>query len=336
MAKLKYYALCSRNMHTTKRHLDTIPKEDLVIVINTLLDTEERVAYKNEAVAWCQAEGVEYYVTESDGTPSTGKNSVFDIFQNSDNDYMVLVDGDDWITPHGIWLYDKIAQSESPPDVIALEYQIGVLAAAEWSMPESKTQATFNPAYIPAFAYRTFLHTKSWWEKTLEGTYIPYLPNDEYSRRLNAAHTRIYSFAYNYINNWEPHLRITFYSKKACTSEFRMDPELLVGEDTMQYCNLKFAWSRGRIDLRHLHETYPTYVYDQRLEGIVDYANKRDEDWGSVLWMDRLAEAYDEFLSQGKGCTTKPDYVDLPDFPEDYIADTSGLVNYPIRFIKYL
>jgi len=42
MAKLKYYALCSKNINAAKRHLARIPKEDLVIVINTLLDTDER------------------------------------------------------------------------------------------------------------------------------------------------------------------------------------------------------------------------------------------------------------------------------------------------------
>ena len=118
-------------MFTTKRHLETIPKEDIVYVFNSNVDCEihyERNSqYLVDAKAWAISENLEYYVTDSDGTPSTGKNSVLDIFQASDNDYMVLVDGDDFITPHGIWLYDKIAQSESPPDVIALEYQLGLI-----------------------------------------------------------------------------------------------------------------------------------------------------------------------------------------------------------------
>ena len=51
MAKLKYYALCSKNINAAKRHLARIPKEDLVIVINTLLDTDERWAFHNQTVA---------------------------------------------------------------------------------------------------------------------------------------------------------------------------------------------------------------------------------------------------------------------------------------------
>ena len=334
MAKLKYYVLCCRNMHGTKRHLDYIPKEDLVIVLNSWTDEggaigEINTQYLIDAEAWCIAEGLEYYITPSDGTPSTGKNSVMALFRESDNDYMVLVDGDDFITPHGIWLYNEIAQSESPPDVIALEYQIGLLAQEDWRGAPNK----MNPVHIPAFAYRTFMHTHKWWQNTLAGTYIPVF--DEYSRRLNEAHTKVYSFAYEYIDNWEHHLRLTFYSKKAAAVEFTFDPNLIVGEDTMQYNNLKYAWSQGNIDLRHLHEIYPTYVYDQRLDGIVCYANRRDEDWGTIDWMDKLSAEYDRIVSEGKAVKAKPPYVNLPEFPVDYEPNTDGLVNYPHKAVKY-
>lgn len=334
MAKLKYYALCCRNMHGTKRHLDYIPKEDLVIVLNSWVDAEgddgdENAQYLVDAEAWCISEGVEYYVTESDGTPSTGKNSVMELFRESDNDYMVLVDGDDFITPHGLWLYNEIAQSESPPDAIALEYQIGLLASEEYK----GAPKFLNPVNIPAFAYRTFMHNHKFWQDTLAGTYIPVL--DEYSRRLNEAHTKVFSFAHAYINNWEHHLRLTFFSKRAASVEFSFDPNLLVGEDTMQYNNLKYAWSQGDIDLRHLHELYPTYVYDQRLDGVVCYANRRDEDWGTVDWMDALGVEYDRVVAEGRAITEKPPYVVLPEFSADYVPDTDGLVNYPHKPPRY-
>lgn len=319
-------------MITTKRHLQTIPKEDIVYVFNSNtyceVHGERNTQYLADAEAWAISEGVDYHVTWSDGTPSTGKNSVLDIFQASDNDYMVLVDGDDFITPHGVWLYDKIAQSESPPDVMALEYQLGILGE-EIYKPLPGTEV--DPATIPSYSVRTFKQSYEWWQKILAGNAVPIYTRDDngYSERLNDAQTKIYSFAYNYIDNWEPHLRIVFYSKKSTTSEFRFDPELLVGEDTMQYLNLKYAWSQGNMDLRHLHDMYPTYVYDQRLEGIVDFANSRDEDWGWIHWMERLGKAYDVITANNKTVTAKPPYVDLPEFPDDYKANTLGLVNYP-------
>ena len=331
MAILKYYVLCCRGLPSTKRHLKYIPKEDLIIVINTWTDIPEPEAsvrntqYQAGTEAWCIAEGIEYYITESDGTPSTGKNSVMKLFRESDNDYMVLVDGDDYITPHGIWLYDKIAQSESPPDAIALEYQIGIHAEYDWNGAASEV----DPETVPGFAYLTFKHPYQWWEKTLEGTNIPVI--DDYSKRLNDAHTKVYSFAYHYIDNWEHHLRITFYSKKAADPKFTFDPKLLVGEDTMQYNNLKYEWSQGNIDLRHLHELYPTYVYDQRLDGIVMYANLRDESWGAINWMETLAAEYEKVVADGRAITKKPPYVVPIEFPVDYRPDTNGLVSYPHR-----
>ena len=339
MAKLKYYVLCSSNMFTTKRHLETIPKEDIVYVFNSNVDCEihyERNSqYLVDAEAWAISENLEYYVTDSDGTPSTGKNSVLDIFQASDNDYMVLVDGDDFITPHGIWLYDKIAQSESPPDVIALEYQLGLIGNG---FQKSLFQyGELDPNHKPSYALRAFMQCKKWWERQLagNGVHIDNLHPDGpgYSIALNEAQHRIYSFAYNYIDNWEPHLRITFYSKRSTTNEFRFDPELIVGEDTMQYLNLKYAWSQGNIDLRHLHEIYPTYVYDQRLEGIVDFVNQSERDWGWINWMNKLGDEYDKLLANNKCVTDKPEYVDFPEtfFPEDYIPDTCGLVCFPAK-----
>ena len=71
---LKFYALCSKNLLATQRHEQTIPKEDLHIVINSL-DGD----YVNTAVDYCVSANIEYSVTVSDGTPATGKNSVFDI-----------------------------------------------------------------------------------------------------------------------------------------------------------------------------------------------------------------------------------------------------------------
>lgn len=333
MAKLKYYVLCSSNMITTKRHLNVIPKEDIVYVFNSHWKCEnngERNAqYLKDAEAWCKAEDLEYYITMSDGTPATGKNSVFNLFQKSDNDYMVLVDGDDLITPHGLWVYNQIAQSESPPDAVALEYQLGIHPDPIFKPLITTTE---NPDHIIPAVYRTFLQDKAWWDSMLSGNPCPIEESDpEFSQRLNDAMARVYSFAYKYIDNWEPHLRLVFYSKRATTEEFRMNPELLVGEDTMQYLNLKHAWSQGRLGLKHFYDLYPTYVYDQRLGGIVQYANHRNKDWGWINWLEALADAYESLKADNKAVTDRPTYVDIPDFPENYKPDTLGLTLYPLK-----
>lgn len=346
MAKLKYYALCSRNLHSLKRHATIIPKEDLVIVLNAKLNCPEREIneyFLKKAEEYCISEEIEYYITPSDGTPSTGKNSVFALFEASDNDYMVLVDGDDFVTPHGLWLYDKIAQSESPPDAIAMEYQYGMipndgytasndlLSIQKLHLIGETPQHYLNPKYIHAYGFRIFMRSKPWWELALAGKSVEIF--DKFSELCSHYHQRIHQIAHKYISNWEPHLRVTFYSKKG--AKFRMDPELLVGEDTMQYLNLKHAWSQGNLDLRHLNEIYPTYVYDQRLDGIVKYANERDDGHGWLNWMTKLSKAYDKLEERNELHEETPPYVILPEFPEDYVPDTLGLVNFPARSPKY-
>lgn len=338
MAKLKYYALCCRGIPAMKRHATRIPKEDLVIVLNSLNDD-----FVTEAEAWCTEQGIEHYVTVSDGTPSTGKNSVFDLFCASDNDYMVLVDGDDFITPHGLVTYDKIAQMDSPPDAVALEYQFGIVPNEGYSPTlcftsvcgdgSAKANAADhqNQDHIHGWGMRVFIHPKEWWDKTLAGKSVDVW--DEFTQECSDAHKKLYTYEHTYINGWETHLRITFYSKKAAT-EYRFDPELVVGEDTMQYFQLKHAWHSGDIDLRHFFEVYPTYVYDQRIEGVVRWANEREDGRGWLNWMNKLNEAFEAYELAGKMHSQIPERLEL-EFDEGYRPDTLGLVNYPCRTIRY-
>jgi hypothetical protein len=121
MASIKFYALCSENMYALKRHQKTIPKTDLMIILNSM-----NSQFIKEASSYCKKEGIDFKVTKSDRTPATGKNSVLDEFKSSEHDFMVLIDGDDFLTPHGVFTYKQIADMKSPPDVLALECQYGI------------------------------------------------------------------------------------------------------------------------------------------------------------------------------------------------------------------
>ena len=131
---LRYYVLCCRNMNALKRHFDIIPSDELTVVVNTL-DSN----FQKEAVAYCQSKAVECVVTESNGTASQGKNSVIDLFLESSYDYFVLVDGDDYLTPHGVWTYKYISEMDSPPDIVALEYQYGIWKENGYGFTTTKT-----------------------------------------------------------------------------------------------------------------------------------------------------------------------------------------------------
>jgi len=346
---LKFYALCSKNLKATQRHEQTIPKEDLHIVINSL-DGD----YVNTAVDYCVSANIDYTVTTSDGTAATGKNSVFDVFTSSNNDHMVLVDGDDFITPHGVWLYKQLAQSNTCPDVVALEYQYGIFA--DWGYISNHYYDPFvgcadknDHGQIQGFGCRTFLQPFSYWEKAINGRLIPIPadsthPNYNYSRHLSDVHTRWANYAYRYINNWETHCRIVFYSKAAAA--FRFDEDYIIGEDTLQYFILKNEHVNGRLNMKVLNDRYPTYVYDTRVGGVCADEHYRVGQPGWIDWLEPLTEEYERYDSMGLMHDDKLPQVSICYTPWDdpalgwdiiwdqggetpYVPDLMNLVQYP-------
>lgn len=63
----------------------------LTVFINTLNEP-----FKDGAVSLCQHMNLDYVITESNGTPARGKNTMVKWFsENTDDDYYIFVDGDD-------------------------------------------------------------------------------------------------------------------------------------------------------------------------------------------------------------------------------------------------
>lgn len=363
MKNVKFYALVCRNMYAVKRHERYIPKEDLVIVINSLDED-----FKDEAEQYCIDSNIEYYVTTSNGGPSMGKNSVFDIFEESDNDYMVLIDGDDFITPHGYWTYKQLAENPEAPDVVALTYQYGIyrengyipsIALLPTQAERSPTLGVKDPLNCDAIhggGSRIFMNNIHWWNKALTEGIIPVPAGDTHAQDLSDVHKRWATHCYKYISNWETHLRLVFFSKKA-VKDNRFDLEFRIGEDTLLYLKLKRQALDGKFVMKHLFDRYPTYVYDTRIGGIVwnekdSYGQEETKDYGWYLWLKKLVEEYDNYEAEGimsedklPEVTVKTHYVyeQVPDpewyegkvyswdieWPEDYRPDTEGLVSFP-------
>lgn len=344
MKKLKFYALCSTNIKATKRHLRTIPKEDLHIVLNSL-----NTDYLADAEAYCQSENIDYTITSSDGTPSTGKNSVLEIFEASDNDYMVLIDGDDFITPHGVWTYHQLTQSDTCPDVVALEYQYGIYADRGYTSlsltnPLVGCSDLNDHDQIRGYGCRCFFQPASYWEAALAGKLIRIIPGNQHSVDLNDVHRRWATYAWTYINNMESHCRVVFYSKKAAA--FKFDTDLLIGEDTLQYFRLKHEHMEGRLVMKGLVDRYPTYVYDTRINGISS-SEERGPGWGNWLeWLEKLTIKYEEYDAAGMMHIQKIPIVDIfypgmivedqsqtwdITWPNNYIPDVMNLVAFNTR-----
>lgn len=327
-------------MPATKRHARYIPKEDLIIVINSTDDN-----YVEQASNWCFEEGIEYYVTTSDGTASTGKNKFLDIFKQSDHDYAVLIDGDDFLTPHGVWTYKQIAQMSNPPDAIALVNQFGIYKERGYSHFLTHEASHHNPYFgvknildpdtILGVGTRTFRMDPHWWETALAGTNIPKTTETEVA--LSAVHHRWANHVYRYIDTWETHLRLTWFSKAAANLSY-FDTDLVVGEDTYKYLEFKDAHVNGTLSLVHYDERYPTYVYDTRIDGVVQAvldSGGNDGTIGWLAWLSALTDRYDELESAGRMHEASVPMLEVP-WPEGYRPDTAGLVNYPgANYIRY-
>lgn len=327
MKKVKYYALCSKGIEVTKRHLQTIKKEDLCIVINTL-DNE----YRKAAVTMCKENGVEFYVTESDGTAATGKNSVLDIFESSDNDYAVMIDGDDFLTAHGVNMYFSIAQILDI-DVLALENQYGLDPhPVILHQYDERTFTGFkdcDPNNIPPVGTRPMVRAEFFF-----GDYI---------KKYSADIFKWTTFTRKYISPNELHLRVVMISKKAAKG-IRYDNTYKIGEDTLLYLEYKYRHSIGELKMRHLYDTIPTYVYDRRTAGvsIEEYINSTIV--GSTQkWLVDLLVAFENIEKQGRvseeeipKITYGTDKSDEIQFPEDYRPDALALPNLYINVHDFL
>ena len=356
MKKLGYYVLITRNVNAMKRHKrmwdgsqsQTIDKSQVKFVINTRDED-----FKATAIEWLDSEGIPWVSTKSNGGPSKGKNSVLTQFLESDDDYMIMIDGDDFITPHAIYTYEGIANpgplaekyeqtdwvSATPPDVICLENQYGIIPNEGYSWHlrmgdavRSSHKHALDPEnsdHIHGWGYRCFARPKEWWDLVRAGEWIE--KGSPFLRKLSDAHMNLSNYEHDYINGFESHCRITWYSRKAV--EYAKFPEdLLVGEDVMNYIMLKDASHKGILDMRTLNDVYPTYIYDQRIGGIVSNANDMNHGRGWLDWMEVGLEYFKRFENAGQlhhiDDYTIP-YVELPYYHEGYKPDTLGLVNFP-------
>jgi len=98
----------------------------------------------------------------------------------------------------------------------------------------------------------------------------------------------------------------------------------------MNYFDLKHEFQQGNLVMKTLHEIYPTYVYDQRVGGIVKIANDMNHGRGYLDWMEDAGDKYEEYEAAGKlHEDLEIPYIQIPDFAEGYHPDTLGLVNFP-------
>ena len=87
---------------------------DIVVVCNTLDES-----FIPEAQAITEKHGITFVVTESNGTPARGKNTVLDYFATTEYDHLFIVDGDDFLCENALAIIQKTV-AQRPCDVLAL------------------------------------------------------------------------------------------------------------------------------------------------------------------------------------------------------------------------
>jgi len=303
---MQFYILTSGNLKALKRHFDSeysgFKKKDAVVIINSLNED-----YIKEAVSYCTKKKIEHHVTESNGTPAKGKNSLLEAFLASDNDYCVMIDGDDFLTPHGVWMYKHLAGLETPPDAVCLINQ------------RSIKKINHKPYSVKPFTvdYENLL--------TLD-----YLHMFNELRGLSIPKATYYSTLYNnyyteqrkYSEGDEIHCRVTWVSRKAAS--FKFNEELIIGEDTLHMLRLKHEALEGRLNFYTNDEQPATYIYDERTPGTVEKTSKFGIDYE---WMNDYLVALEEM--------EKKNYLHentrLPelkiDYPKDYVYDDYDLTS---------
>ena len=289
----KYYVLTSGSLYALARQFETLKSNETVVVINTL--NEE---YVEIATEFCVSKDIEYYITDSDGTPATGKNSVLKLFLESDNEYMVHVDGDDMITPYGRNLYRTVALGDSPPDVICLYNQIGIRNYKDGFLDLFRKQVDSNRVakkhmFIPP-SYGPFFPNAM--DGNFVGKYQPKVTEDEIkliARECNWltkddarrwVENRVYleEFALRYSDRRNTLNRLVFFSRKAA-GMMHYSPYLMVGEDLVQYHLLKKYAHNGELDMRIRKES-PKYTYFY-FSDTLSVTRKSIADWN---WMEPL------------------------------------------------
>lgn len=87
---------------------------DIVVIINSPNDD-----YVKKAEKLCKKYYVKTVVTESNGKPGKGKNSVIQYFLSTDYEYLLPVDGDDFLLPNALSILSNVA-NKNDIDVLGL------------------------------------------------------------------------------------------------------------------------------------------------------------------------------------------------------------------------
>lgn len=270
---MRFYVLVSNSPRQFEETLRCLPRSKIQVVINTLKKKSEEALIK-----MCDHYEVPYVVTESDGTPATGKNSMMKFFLESDDDYGLFIDSGDIITPTGVNFYTKLAQHDKPPDLLVLYRQVMVyemdIDLLKHGMLETEFPAQWGACY-PCDKSRENIYamTADQLSRYMEWQCPDLYSKEEFEywgqeRFIFQHHMNQYSEMYEYMT------RMVFFSRKAAEHveyETFTPDDRPIGEDTIQYFRLKKLALENKLRVYKKKDgqgEVPTYVQVNNSDGI--------------------------------------------------------------------
>lgn len=321
-------AIHDSNYKNLKLHFEpkwsNIPYKDAVVVVNTLNNKN----YEKLVQEWCNQKGIECHITESNGSPGKGKNELLKIFLESDDDYMVQIDGDDILTPYGVSLYKNLV-NDNPPDSVIIYHQWAQTAS---KYGERKFHTIMNNHDAPSNkkkdakaiypqVQQMYRHIKEYKNKVDKLGGIEKAVNI-YTQYTSDIHDMCRKYNEKYWSDTKQnymvdnHCRPVWYSRKA--AEYRFDEEMKIGEDTRYYLHLKTAHFNGDLVVKRLKEIPCSYVYNMIYGGLV---MENSQNMTNLEWMKLYMDNVSKDIREGK-IKENPNlpelYVSIPEKVNDY------------------
>lgn len=241
--------------------LTQVDKADVVVVINSL---DEK--FNNLAVFLAEKYGLRSIVTDSNGKPGKGKNSLLRYFLATDYTHLIPVDGDDYLLPNAI---DILTATTKDHNIDVLGLIDGLCLLGD-----------------------DLIDTPSWFVHNEYMNRITDSIDPKLYRKFNLQLEKVRRAASEYGNLFN---RFVVLSKKAA-SLIDYEEELSGAEDVKQGLLLKLAQTKGALTYKLLSST-KVYVYDVTDPGI--YMNllcKCDIIKESDLFWEGLSREEIEFL----------------------------------------
>lgn len=147
--------LTSDDTEKLERAIKSVEGVDTLVVANSL---DSSYAAKAKEVA--DKYNCMFIETESNGTPGKGKQSVLDYFNTTDYDYLIPIDGDDYLLEGGTSKIIEIVKTtqcdlltdisnimENGKNVVEHLFKVDMFKSKEWNISEMKSWLRVAKAY---------------------------------------------------------------------------------------------------------------------------------------------------------------------------------------------